>query len=436
MADEKRSKVPTSRLGRFSRMTRLAGGIAGGIAAEGIRQIGKGNRPKIQDLILTPNNAKRFADEMAKMRGAAMKLGQILSMDGGDILPRELADILSRLRSDAFTMPRKQLKEVLVENYGDDWKDQFGHFELNPIAAASIGQVHKVETHEGDVVALKIQYPGIKSSIDSDVDNLAGLLRVTGLLPKEFALDDLLTEVKLQLHDEADYRLEGEYLSAFNSTLADDKRFLIPSWNEEYSTETILAMDYIEAENIETIAKLPADERNAVVKSLFELMLRELFELQLMQTDPNFANYQYQSSTQRIVLLDFGACRRFDTSFSEGYRQLILAILSEDKTKILLAAENIGYKHSSNSAGYQAILVDIFMMIGEIFSSIEPYDFKDSDIVERMSEVNEAMTDHRNEWQTPPIDSLFFHRKLGGLFLLASRVDAKVAMRPLLDTYL
>lgn len=436
MADEKRSKVPASRLGRFSRMTRLAGGIAGGIAAEGIRQIGKGNRPKLKDLVLTPSNAKRFANEMAKMRGAAMKLGQILSMDGGDLLPKELADILSRLRSDAFTMPRKQLVKVLADNYGLDWKEQFAHFDLNPLAAASIGQVHKVRTHEDDVLALKVQYPGIGDSIDSDVDNLATLLSVTGLLPKDFPLNDLLAEVKLQLHDEANYRLEAEYLTAFNVALADDKRFLIPAWNEKYSTDTILAMEYIEADKIETIAELSPDKRNEIVESLFSLMLRELFELQLMQTDPNFANYQYQPSTNRIVLLDFGACRRFGTNFSEGYRQLIVAILSKDKARILRAADKVGYENDSSSASYKAILIDIFMIIGEIFSSVEPYDFKGSDIVERMSDVNDAMRDHKDEWQAPPIDSIFFHRKLAGLFLLASRVDAKVAMRPLLDAYI
>ena len=110
--------VPASRLSRLARMTRIAAGVAGGMVAEGARQIRDGNRPRLQDLLLTPQNAKRISTELAKLRGAAMKLGQMLSMDAGDVIPKELAEILARLRSDARTMPRAQLNRVLVKAYG------------------------------------------------------------------------------------------------------------------------------------------------------------------------------------------------------------------------------------------------------------------------------------------------------------------------------
>ena len=121
--------------------------------AEGARQLRAGNRPRRRDLFLTPANARRVADQLADMRGAAMKLGQILSMDTGDLLPRELADILARLRSDARTMPIEQLKAAMTEAYGDDWEALFYGFEFKPIAAASIGQVHRAISPDGrDIV--------------------------------------------------------------------------------------------------------------------------------------------------------------------------------------------------------------------------------------------------------------------------------------------
>ena len=178
MSNDRNSHLPTSRLGRFSRFSRLAGRVAGGMAAEGVRQLAQGKRPKLEHMILTPANARRLTSELSKMRGAAMKLGQMLSMDGGDLIPPELSDILSRLRSDAHTLPEKQLNRQLALNYGDDWRNRFRHFDPSPIAAASIGQVHRATTHAGETIALKIQYPGVRDSINSDVENLIGLLCV------------------------------------------------------------------------------------------------------------------------------------------------------------------------------------------------------------------------------------------------------------------
>lgn len=108
--------LPGSRLARLARLGSLATGVAGGMLAEGARQLAQGNRPKVTDLLLTPANAKRVADQLAQLRGAAMKVGQLLSMDAGDLLPVELAEILARLRADAKPMPLSQLAKVLDDN--------------------------------------------------------------------------------------------------------------------------------------------------------------------------------------------------------------------------------------------------------------------------------------------------------------------------------
>jgi len=158
------SAVPSGRLSRFAKLGSLATGVAGGMLAEGARQIAKGNRPKARDMLLTPGNAKRITDQLAQLRGAAMKVGQLMSMDTGDLLPPEMTEVLARLRSDAKSMPLSQLNKVLEDNWGKSWNLKFKQFSFEPVAAASIGQVHSAHTKDGRHLALKIQYPGVRES--------------------------------------------------------------------------------------------------------------------------------------------------------------------------------------------------------------------------------------------------------------------------------
>ena len=434
--EAKEARVPAGRLSRFASMTRIAAGVAGGMMAEGARQFRNGNRPRIQDLFLTPQNAKLISTELAKLRGAAMKLGQMLSMDTGDLIPKELAEILSRLRSDAHTMPRAQLNRALVKAYGKTWRDQFTSFEYEPVAAASIGQVNRETTAAGNDIVLKIQYPGVRRSINSDIDNVATLLRMSGLIPKKMDLAPLLAEAKVQLHDEGNYLTEAEYLRAFGKALSKDKRFLVPRLHQHLTTDSILAMDYADGDPIESIAELPQAERDRVVGAMIELMLHELFTLNMVQTDANFANYLYQPATGRIVLLDFGATRRFAPEFVTAYRKLLKAMLADDQSAMVIAAETIGYVVNDVHPTYRALLIDVFQLVGEVFRADAPYTIKGARLSAQMTEKTLAMKDYRDDWHAPPIDAIFFHRKLGGMFLLASRVDARVFMRPLLEAVL
>jgi hypothetical protein len=144
-------------------------------------------------------------------------------------------------------MPEKQLRRILSDAYGPRWQTRFQHFDFEPIAAASIGQVHVCRTTEGRELALKIQYPGVARSIDSDVDNLASALRLTRILPGELDFSAILDEAKRQLRDEADYRLEAEHLRRYRSLLADEPDDVVPGVEDALTTESILAMDYLPA---------------------------------------------------------------------------------------------------------------------------------------------------------------------------------------------
>ncbi len=423
--------VPRGRGSRLMRLGWMATGIAGGMVAEGARQLAQGNRPKVSDLLLTPANARRVADQLAKLRGAAMKVGQLVSMESGDLLPPALADILARLRSDARAMPQAQLTAVLERNWGKGWERQFRHFSFTPMAAASIGQVHRAQTTDGRDLAIKIQYPGVRESIDSDVDNVAGLLRMSGLLPKEMDIKPLLRDAKRQLHDEADYLKEGNYLARYGELLADAPQYLLPARHADLTRHSVLAMDYVGGVAVESLVDTAQAERDRVMSLLFELLLRELLEFRLVQTDPNFANYQYDTRTHQLILLDFGATRPYKASMSRDFKHLMQGAMAGDRNAMAQACLAIGYFDDTNQDKHRQAVLDIGQQALEPFSQAGAYDFGTSDLPERIRAKGLALGLDREFWKIPPADAMLLQRKFGGLYLLAIRLKARVNVHAL-----
>ena len=439
MIDKHLSKVPSGRLSRIARLGSLATGVAGGMLAEGARQIAKGNRPKARDMLLTPANAQRVSEQLAQLRGAAMKVGQLLSMDSGDLLPPELTEILSRLRSNAKPMPFSQLTKVLHEEWGEGWNKNFKQFSFDAAAAASIGQVHSAHTKDGRHLALKIQYPGIRESISSDVDNVATLLRVSGLIPKGIDYQPLLQEAERQLHTEADYIQEANWLRKYHQLLADKPEFLLPEVHEDFSTQSILAMSYVGGVPVESLAsgqhQASQQQRDRVISLLMQLLFREIFEFRLIQTDPNFANYHYDSESGQLILLDFGATREYPEKVTEAYRSLMQAAIEVDREGINQAAVKIGFFQENIAAEQREAVIDLFVQACEPLTHEGPYDFGRSNLAKRISEAGMALSMEKNYWHTPPADAIFLHRKLGGLYLLAAKLKARVDMRSLFLPY-
>lgn len=418
----------------------MATGVAGGMLAEGARQLAQGKRPKISDLLLTPANAVRVTRQLAQLRGAAMKVGQLISMDAGDMLPPELAQILARLRSDAQPMPKKQLMSVLDVSWGPGWQAKFKTFSFAPLAAASIGQVHRaqrVDAHKKvHELAIKIQYPGVRESINSDVDNVASLLRMTGLLPRTLDLAPLLRQAKTQLHDEADYLREGSYLQRYATLLADSPEFLVPELYADLTTHSVLAMSYVSGVAVEAMVDAPQDERNRIISLLMGLLFRELFEFQLIQTDSNFANYRYNTDTHQLVLLDFGATRPLKTTMVKGFRRLMKAAAAGDSETMRKAALGLGYFADDTQEKHQRAVLELFDIALEPLRFDGDYDFANSTMPAQLRDAGIALGLDRDFWHIPPIDTLLLHRKLGGLFLLAARLRAQVNVRVLMQNHL
>ena len=428
--------IPSSRAARLGAFGRLAGGVASGMLGEGARRLARGERPRMRDLVLTPGNVGRLADRLSHLRGAAMKLGQMISMDAGDLLPPELAAILAQLRSQAHRMPPEQLRRVLDSEWGPDWRRRFARFNATPIAAASIGQVHRATLPDGRELAIKVQYPGVRESIDSDVDNVATLLRVSGVLPRELDLAPLLTEAKRQLHEEADYEREAAQMTRFGDWLDGHADYVVPRPLPELTTARVLAMDFIDGIPIEALADAPQEQRDAAMRDLMALVLREMFEFGAMQTDPNFANYRFQPDAGRLVLLDFGAARDVDPATAQGYRSLLSAGLSGDRDAVREAARAAGFLGEAAVARHRPLVDRMIDIVVTEMNRPGPFDFGDRGFVEVLREQGMEMAADRSTWHIPPVETLFVQRKVSGTALLAARLEARVDVRKLVRPYL
>jgi predicted unusual protein kinase regulating ubiquinone biosynthesis (AarF/ABC1/UbiB family) len=415
----------------MARLGWMATGVLGGMVVQGARQLASGKRPKMSDMLLTPGNVRRVTDQLAKLRGAAMKVGQMVSMESGDLLPPALADIMARLRSDARAMPQEQLMKVMDANWGKDWQSKFKHFSFTATAAASIGQVHRAQTLDGRILAIKIQYPGVRESIDSDVDNVASLLRLSGLLPKELDIKPLLQDAKRQLREEADYLHEGKHLKHYGEFLADSPQYLVPKLVPELTTRNVLAMDYVSGEPIESLMDARQEQRDRLAHLLFSLLLRELFEFKLVQTDPNFANYRYDTQSQQLILLDFGATRPFKAAMVKDFKNLMKGAMQSNRELMRTACQHIGYFSESSDMRHQEAVIDIGLQALEPFCLPGLYDFGQTDMLQRVRSMSMALGMERDFSHLPPTDAILLQRKFAGLYLLATRLKARVDLHAL-----
>ena len=427
--------VPTGRVARLAQFGAMATGIAGSVLAGGVRQLAQGKRPDLPSLLMTPANALRFTESLSQMRGAALKMGQMLSMDTGVVLGPELTTILATLRDDAKHMPPKQLQTVLNAEWGNGWIKRFSRFDVRPFAAASIGQVHRATLPDGRELAIKVQYPGVRASIDSDVANVATLMRLPGILPKDMDIAPLLAEAKRQLHAEADYQAEAQHLAHFGHLMAGSDRFVVPKFHADLSTPQVLAMGYIESQPLEMLTHTPQALRDKVARHLIELVAQELFVYGAMQTDPNLANYRYDPITSRVVLLDFGAVQPITPALANDFKMLLAAALDGEPDQTRAAMLQIGYFNTATAPHHQDLIQAMFVAAMAPLRANSVFDFGRSDLLERLRAMGMAIGQDRELSHVPPAATLFLHRKIGGMYLLATKLKAQIALREVVETF-
>ncbi|XP_021022610.1 atypical kinase COQ8B, mitochondrial [Mus caroli] len=434
-------KVPASRISRLASFGGLAVGLGLGALAEVTKKSLPGGSLQHEGVsglgsspFLSEANAERIVQTLCTVRGAALKIGQMLSIQDNSFISPQLQRIFERVRQSADFMPRWQMMRVLEEELGKDWQDKVASLEEVPFAAASIGQVHQGLLKDGTEVAVKIQYPGVAQSIQSDVENLLALLKMSVGLPEGLFAEQSLQTLQQELAWECDYRREAACAQTFRKLLADDPFFRVPAVVQELCTTRVLGMELAGGIPLDQCQGLSQDIRNQICFQLLRLCLRELFEFRFMQTDPNWANFLYDASSHQVTLLDFGASRAFGTEFTDHYIEVVKAAADGDRDRVLQKSQDLKFLTGFETKAFSDAHVEAVMILGEPFAASGPYDFGAGETARRIQSLIPVLLRHR--LRPPPEETYALHRKLAGAFLACARLHAHIACRDLFqDTY-
>lgn len=379
---------------------------------------------------LTEANANRIVDTLCKVRGAALKLGQMLSIQDNSFMNPQLQSIFERVRQSADYMPTWQLEKALNSELGPDWRDKLEEFDDKPFAAASIGQVHRGFLKDGTKVAMKIQYPGVGESIDSDINNLMTLMNRTNLLPEGLYVDEVIKSARRELAMEVDYVNEARCAKKFKELLKDDPFIIVPTVVDELSSRGVITSEFIEGIPVDQCFDMDQETRNKISRAVLELCLKELFIWNFMQTDPNWSNFMYNPETEKLILLDFGASREFDKSFVDGYMRIIRGAADNDRHEVLLRSRDLGFLTGYETKIMEEAHVDAVMILGRAFAGTD-YDFGNQNTTTEIQEILPVMLKHR--LTAPPEETYSLHRKMSGSFLLCTKLGGVVNVREIFE---
>lgn len=429
------SPVPSNRFERLLHYGSLATGMGIGAISETIRRR-LGDENAGGSVLLNPANLERLVKKLSQMRGAALKVGQLLSFQDEKVLPPEIQKVMTRVQNTANYMPRGQLERVMSRELGKNWRSEhFSSFEDYPVAAASIGQVHKAVTlKDYEMVAVKVQYPGVANSIDSDLNNLLLLLTASRFLPEGLFLDKTIANARTELKWETDYLREAQNMETFREFFKDDDVFAVPRVYHDASTEHVLTMEFMRGTEI-TKGNWDQETKNHIATQIMRLCLLEIAKFRFMQTDPNWANFLYNDKTGKIELLDFGAARGYSDTFIENYLGVLRAAVRKDRQACEEYSLKLGYLTGLESQAMLDAHIDSILVLGEPFSPADnngkPFSFVNQTITDRVRTNIGLML--RERLTPPPEETYGLHRKLSGAFLLCAKLNATVPCQQLFE---
>jgi predicted unusual protein kinase regulating ubiquinone biosynthesis (AarF/ABC1/UbiB family) len=398
--------------------------------------------------------ARFLAAELGKLKGSVVKIGQMMALYGEHFLPDEVTRALHTLEDQTVAMSWKAISPVLQAELG---KQKLAHLEIEqePVAAASLGQVHRARRKsDGKQLGIKVQYPGIAEAIDSDLEAVASLLRLAKLVSRTREFEDWLGELRFLLHREVNYRAEAEATERFRRRLRNDRRFVVPKVFPEYSTARVLTTSWEKgfAVNSPEVLALPLERRNGITAAARDLLLAELMEWGELQTDPNFGNYRVRPArdrraTDKLVLLDFGAVQQYSGPFLAALREVVLGAYRQDHEQIIRGAIDLGFmnadmpKRELNS--FARLCVELLEPLTSDFEGRAKavlnrqgaYCWKESDLPRRIVKKarNSAFSHH---FSVPPKEIIFINRKLVGVYTMLAVLGAELDSRNSLGRYL
>lgn len=394
--------------------------------------------------VLSSAGHEMIVSTLSRMRGAVLKLGQMLSIQDENSVPPSVTAIFQKVRDQASAMPVYQLEETLRRELGDNWREKFHDFVETPVAAASIGQVHRatisIQNVVGETVledvAVKVQYPGVADSIDSDVANLRMLMNL-GILPSGLFVGNILNELKEELSRECQYNLEADKQMRYRSLVAShpqlSRAFNVPAVMPSLSTPRILTTEYVHGVSIDTIASredVSQDYKNYIAENMMRLTLLELFEWRFMQTDPNFSNFLFDAANSKVHLLDFGASREYDPEFVDDYIEVVAAAAREDKETVIRISQKLGFLTGHEMPAMLEAHAQSVIILGKPFREIgatEPSQNFDFGAVNLPSQIQSHIpTMIKLRLRPPPTPIYSLHRRLSGTILLCTKLRATI----------
>ena len=398
------------------------------------------------------DQAVLFSKEFGELKGSLMKAGQMLSMYGEYFFPPAANQILKSLQSDSpaldWSVMRQHLELYLSE-------DKLSELDIDPVAigCASLGQVHKAKIRStGEWIVLKIQYPHVDKAIDSDLKTLKTLLKISRLLPEGIDLDPVFREVKKMLLQELDYIAEARLTKQYADKLSGDSRFRVPKVYDNYSGPKVLATEFLEGFKADhpLVQSLSQKRRNQLSENFLQLYLREIFEWNLVQTDPHLGNYKIHIDPlgqDQLVLLDFGAVSNFSEFFISAYRRMIKGSVEHNEAVFLAAARDLGFVIDSDSPEYiQTFSTFCYETVEPFWTTDDPrntkgkvkadnlYNWKQTDLPGRV--VQRAWQFKNFDLRSPPQEILFLDRKTGGVFIFLSVLGAEINARKIIEPFL
>ncbi|CAA0107432.1 putative protein kinase UbiB [BD1-7 clade bacterium] len=394
--------------------------------------------------------AQYLADELGKLKGSVVKVGQLMALYGEHILPEEVVDALRTLEEQTTALAWEAIEPQLRNAL----KDDYSHFdiELDPIGAASLAQVHRaIHLPSGDDVCLKIQYPGVSTSIDSDLNAVAQLLKMSHLVTAGQPFDEWLDEMRQLLAYEVDYFREAALTHKFSERLANHEIFHVPTIYDQYVSQTLIVSSYESgyAVNHPAVAELSQARRNRLAKAFLGLFIKELFEWGELQTDPNFGNYRVQideNGDDRIVLLDFGAVLSYDDAFLMPVKDMLLGAYQSDYERIRRGAVALGIMQEDYPDAVHDDFAELCLLLVEPFvhqsRDTDPsqvntkgeYRWHSSRLPKRAAKhaATSAMSKY---FAVPPKEFAFLSRKLLGVYSFIAALDAEFNPDEMLDRF-